>query len=478
MHSTEVKENERLSPLVWKVTAVAILGSLLAQLDATIVNVSLSSLATDLHSRLSVVQWVTSGYLLALAFMLPLSGWFVDRVGAKNVYLWSFCAFTASSALCGTAWSAESLIGFRVLQGMSGGLMAPMAQMMMARVAGRNMARVIGYAAVPVLLGPILGPTIAGALLQYASWRWLFFVNVPVGILAVVLAAVFLPNDREEAQPHNLDVLGLLLISPGLVLLLFGFDHTGTIEGTACVAAAAMLLAVFVWTSKRKGDASIVNLGLFRNRVFAAGTTVMFLANGTSFAGQMLIPLYLIRMCGYSPVATGAAMAPLGIGMMCGYPMMGRLVHRFGARAVSLCGGLLAFAGTLPLLYMAVHGPAKWLLVAALFVRGAGMSAIGVPSITSAYSSVPRRELPMATTTMNICQRIGGPTMTTLVAVLLEWQLHRGAAAEARMRAFVVALSTLAAAHLLVSLAALRLPVKVSAAAEAVAEMETVVGEG
>src|SRR6202142_2089784 len=217
----------RLDPLVWKVTSVAVLGSFLAQLDATIVNVSLSSLAVELHSSLAAIQWVTSSYLLALALMLPLNGWLVERIGAKSLYLWCFSAFTLSSALCGVAWSANALIGFRILQGMSGGLMAPMAQMMMARVAGRHMARVLGYAALPIMLAPILGPVIAGAILQHASWRWLFLVNLPVGALAIVLATFFLPNDREETKQRDLDLVVFALLSAGLVLFLYGWAHMG-----------------------------------------------------------------------------------------------------------------------------------------------------------------------------------------------------------------------------------------------------------
>jgi MFS family permease len=147
---------------------------------------------------------VTSGYLLALALMLPLNGWLVERIGAKALYLWCFSAFTLSSALCGVAWSANALIAFRILQGMSGGLMAPMAQMMIARAAGKHMARVLGYAAVPILLAPLIGPVIAGAILQFASWRWLFLINLPVGALAIMLAIFFLPNDREETQRRDL----------------------------------------------------------------------------------------------------------------------------------------------------------------------------------------------------------------------------------------------------------------------------------
>src|SRR6202789_331696 len=203
---------DRLDPLVWKITAVAVLGSLMGQVDATVVNVSLSSLAADLHSSLSSIQWVTSGYLLALALMLPLNGWLVGQLGARSLYLWCFPIFTLSSALCGLAWSANSLIGFRVLQGMSGGLMAPLGQMMIVRAAGRHTARVYGYAAIPILLGPLLGPVLAGAILQHGSWRWWFLVNIPAGLLGIVLAIRFLPEDRAEARQRALHFAGFCLL--------------------------------------------------------------------------------------------------------------------------------------------------------------------------------------------------------------------------------------------------------------------------
>jgi MFS family permease len=170
-------------------------GVFMTQLSTTMINVSLSSLGAELHASLSAIQWVTSGYLLALALalalILPLTGWLVDRIGAKALYLWCFSAFTLSSALCGIAWSANALIAFRILQGMSGGLLAPMTQMMIARAAGKHMARIIGYAAVPIMLGPLLGPVIAGAILQVASWRWLFLVNLPVRAVAIILAIFY-----------------------------------------------------------------------------------------------------------------------------------------------------------------------------------------------------------------------------------------------------------------------------------------------
>lgn len=456
--SSPVAARDELDPAIWKITAVAVLGSFLAQLDATIANVSLSSLATELHTGLSTIQWVTSGYLLALTLALPMSGWLVDRIGAKTLYMWCFLTFTLSSALCGLAWSAPSLIAFRIVQGISGGLLAPMAQMMMARAAGRHMARIVGYAAVPVLLAPILGPVIAGLILQYASWRWLFLVNLPFGVLALVLAAVFLPDDREETRPRELDWLGLALLSPGLVIFLYGSDRIGDRVGQIALLISVLLLATFFWMADRKGERALIDLRLFKGKVFPAAAVTQFLSNGALFAGQMLIPIYLIRYCGRSPAEMGWLLAPLGIGMLCTYPSMGALTRRFGIRHVSAGGALLALIGTLPFLYLADHSLNLVVLAVALFIRGAGQSAVGIPSMSAAYASVSRRELPMATTSLNIVQRLGGPTFTTLSASFLGWCLAMQPGHAVSLTPYAWTFALLCLLHAVTAIAALWLP--------------------
>src|SRR6202166_598653 len=440
-------ESDRLDPGIWKITAVTVAGAFRAQLSTTMVNVSLSSLGTELHASLSAIQWVTSGYLLALALMLPLTGWLVERIRGKALYLWCLSAFTLSATLCGAAWSANPLIPFRVLQGMSGGLLAPMVQMMMARAAGKHMARVIGYAAVPIMLGPLLGPVIAGAILQFASWRWLFLINLPVGVLAIVLAIFFLPNDREETQRRDLDLVGFALLSPGLVLFLYGSGHMGERIGQITVALSVVLLAMFFTVAIRKGDRALIDLQLFKGKTFAISTVTQFMWNGISFAGQMLIPIYLIGACGRSPGATGSLLAPLGVGMICSYPWMGALTQRFGIRKVSAGGALLAFAGTLPFLYLASHGLVFAVLAGALFLRGVGLSAVGIPSISAAYASVRKQDLPTATTSLNIVQRLGGPTLTTLCATFLGWRLGMAQSGASLSSAFTAAFLLLCGLH-------------------------------
>jgi EmrB/QacA subfamily drug resistance transporter len=447
-----------LDPSVWKITAVAVLGSLLAQLDATIVNVSLSSLASDLHAPLPVIQWVTSGYLLALTFVLPLNGWLVDRIGGKALYLWCFSAFTITSALCGLAWSAGSLIGFRILQGVSGGLLAPMAQMMMARAAGSQFARIAGYAAFPVLLGPVAGPMIAGTILHYASWRWLFLVNLPVGVLAIMLAMFFLPNDSEERMRRELDWVGLMLLSPGLALILFGTERFGQSSGLAAIATGCVLLVLFVGVEVRMGERALIALSQFRRKVFAVAAISQFLSNGAMFAGQMLIALFLIEACGRSPAMMGWMLAPLGLGMMVTFPLLGFLTGQFGVRSVATGGALLAFGATLVLAWLASRGLDLALLVPALFIRGMGQGAVGLPAISAAYASVERRNLPMATTTLNIVQRLGAPILTTVCAFFLArmLQTHSG---HSGLNAWALAFLLLAALHALTLLTAIQLPV-------------------
>jgi len=455
---------ETLPAGIWKIGTVAILGSFLSQLDATVVNVSLPTLAVELHSTLSTIQWVTSGYMLALALMLPMNGWLVDRIGARRLYLWCFATFTMSSALCGAAWSAESLVGCRVLQGMSGGLLAPMTQMMIARAAGKHMARVMGYAALPILLGPILGPVLAGTILQFASWRWLFLVNVPVCLAGIVMAALFLPDDSGERRVRAFDGVGFALLSPALVLFLYGSDHLQETTGRVLLGIASVLLGLFVRHGWAKGEGALLDLQLFQRKVFATAASTQFLSTGVSYAAQMLVPFYLIQVCRKSPSETGLMLAPLGLGMMCVYPLMGKLTQRFGIRWVSASGATLALVGLAPMVFLASHGLMTGVFVAALVVRGIGQGAVGIPSITAAYASVPKRELPMATTSLNIVQRLGGPTLTTVCATFLAWRMRLSGGASAK--AFVAGFALLCGLQALALLSALQLPTRVERPAD------------
>ena len=427
-------------------------------MDSTIVNVSLSSIRWDLHSTISSAHWIISAYLLALALMLPLNAWLVARLGAKRLYLICFSSFTLASALCGMAATMPQLIGARIIQGIAGGLLAPLTQFMMARVAGKQMARVIGFATVPILVAPLTGPVLAGVILKYAGWPWLFYVNVPVGVLAVILAAYIIPRDEGEMQRRPFDLPGFLIISPALAGLLYGLDRVSHRQDGWTFILSLALFGGFIWHATRKKADALIDLELFRIRTFSAATITMFLANGIMYGGQFLIPLFLTTGCRLTPTQAGWILSAMGIGMLCSYPSMGFLTEKFGCRAVSCTGVFLNFFGTLPFIWMAINGFSMKLALIGLFIRGAGQGATGIPAISAAYAAVPKEILNVATMTVNIVQRLGGPTITTAIAIATSLSADTPIASS---HAFLVPFVALLVVQLFGLASATRLPLRI-----------------
>jgi len=413
----------RVDRRVWIIAGACTCGPLMSGLDSTMVNVSLDTISQAFGVPLGTIQWITSGYLLALALALPLTGWLIDRLGARKIFLGCFAGFIVCSVACGMANSASLLIALRVLQGVAGGLLAPMMQMMMAQHAGRHMARVIGVAAMPVMIGQMFGPSLGGLILTYLSWRWIFFVNVPVGLLAMAFAWRVLPRD-EATSNRKLDLVGFAMISPGLALLLQGLVSLahGEPEAAISLAVSAALLTGFVVHALRRPVSALIDLRLFRGATFRAAAATQFLSNAINFGGQLLMPLYFLKVRGLSPGLTGLLLAPMGLGVFFALPIMGRLSERFGARAISGTGALLALIGTVPFAVASPDTPVAVLCVAML-IRGFGGGSITIPSAAAAYASVPRESLGHATTAINICQRIGGPVGTSGLAICLQFAL-------------------------------------------------------
>src|SRR5262249_32239911 len=219
--------SSRIEPHVWRIASVVVLGSIMSILDTTIVNVALETLGRDLHATLADIQWVLTGYMLSLGAVIPVTGWAARRFGSRNIYILSLALFTLSSVLCGLAGSTSQLILFRVLQGVGGGMLLPVGQMMMASAAGPpRVGRVMGIPPLTVMLAPIIGPTLGGLIVDNMSWRWIFFVNVPIGAIALVAALRILPRDRHGGK-ERLDVVGLFLLALGVPLVTYGLAEIG-----------------------------------------------------------------------------------------------------------------------------------------------------------------------------------------------------------------------------------------------------------
>jgi EmrB/QacA subfamily drug resistance transporter len=405
------------------VAGVVVLGAVMSILDTTVVNVAINTLARDFKTDLPTIQWVVTGYTLALATVIPLTGWAADRFGTKRLYMLSLALFLGGSALSGLAWSAESLIGFRILQGLGGGMIMPAGMTILTRAAGpQRVGRVMSIIGVPMLLGPILGPILGGWLVDDVSWRWIFFINVPIGIVALLSSSRVLP--RDTPSPHEtLDLLGLFLLSPGLALFIYGLAKTSSAGGFGSAQVlvplliGVALLAAFVRHALRAQN-PLVDLRLFKNRTFATASGTLILVIIAIFGSMLLLPLYLQAVRGESAMDSGLLLAPQGLGAMVTMPLAGQLTDRTGIGKIVLSGMVLALLAMLGLTQIAAD-TSYWLLGADLFVLGLGMGMTMMPIFSGAMQTLRRAAVARASTSLNITQQVGASIGTAVLTVLL-----------------------------------------------------------
>jgi EmrB/QacA subfamily drug resistance transporter len=433
-------DSDRIDAYVWRVSAVVVIGSIMSILDTTIVNVALETLSRELHSTITNIQWVANGYLLALAAVIPVTGWAARRFGAKQVYLTSLILFTAGSALCGFAGSTTELIVFRVLQGIGGGMILPIGQLMMAEAAGpKRMGRVMSIVAVPAMLAPILGPTLGGLILDSVSWRWIFFVNVPIGVIAVISALRVLPTvQRQKTDP--LDFLGLVLMAAGMPLITYGLTEIGTtgsftsLKVVIPIVLGLILVAIFVFHALRF-PRPLLNVRLYQRATFSSASVAMFCIGAALFGGMILLPLYWQGIRHESVLVTGLLTAPQGLGAAIVMPIAGKLTDRVGGGPLALLGVLLTAAGTVPFGLIGAHTSIVSLCIWML-VRGFGIGFAFMPAMSAAFAALKRSELSDATPQLNVLQRVGGSIGIAVLAVVLQRSLTHAHSLQAAAGAY------------------------------------------
>jgi EmrB/QacA subfamily drug resistance transporter len=426
---------------VWRIAIVVILGGLMSSLDTTIVNIALDSLSHDLHTSLDDVQWVVTSYLLALAAVIPVTPWAARRFGAKRLYLTSIVLFTVGSALCGMATSTGELVVFRVIQGVGGGMILPVGQMIVVRAAGaRSLVRVMGAVSVPIVLAPVLGPTVGGFLLDNAGWRWIFYVNVPIGILTVLAGLRRLPAEpAEDAGPF--DLLGLGVAAGGLVALTYGLAEVGVSSGhigaraILPLAIGVALVTAFVIRARRM-DRPLMDVRLYANKAYSAASVSMFFFGAALYGGMILLPLYYQSVRYQDAVYTGLLVAPRGIGAAIGTWLSGRATEWLGAGRTSAIGGVICLASTLPFVMIGVN-TSYALISIAMLIGGFGIGLATMPVMTTAYRSLRPQQINDATPQLNIIIRVGGSIGTALLTVVLQQQLDQaGSSLPAQAAAF------------------------------------------
>jgi EmrB/QacA subfamily drug resistance transporter len=409
------------------ISAVVVLGTFMSILDTTIVNVAINTLSKDFNTDLATIQWVSTGYMLALATVIPLTGWAADRFGTKRLYMISIGLFLAGSALSGLAWSAGSLIAFRVLQGLGGGMIMPAGMTILSQAAGpQRMGRVMGVVGVPMLMAPIIGPVLGGWLVDDVSWRWIFYVNIPVGAIALVAASRLLARD-EPAAHEKLDWLGLLLLSPGLAAFVYGLAETASSGGLGATKAwlpmlvGAVLIGTFVGHAARHAW-PLIDVRLFKVRTMSAASATTFLFAAAMFGAMFMLPLYYQLVRGQSALDAGLLLAPQGVGAAIMMPIAGKLTDEVGPGRIVLGGLSLLFLGMLGFTQVGAD-TSFWFMGGSQFLVGLGMGASMMPAMSAAYQTLQRQQLARATTALNIIQRVGGSIGTALLSVVLTHQL-------------------------------------------------------
>ncbi len=404
--------------------AVLATAAFMAVLDGTIVGVALADLADEFGSPIGTIAWVTAAYLLAAGLAMPLSGWSVDRFGGRRTFLVGLGLFVAGSLLSALAGSVVTLVAFRVLQGLGGGVLEPTSLTLAARAAGsRRMGRVMGFLSLIINVAPVAGPLIGGLLAGSGHWPWIFLINLPIGVAVLGGALLLVRPDRPTGPVQRPDVRGMLLLSPGFVALLFAVDRLGLRSDGWSVAVPAVagivLLAGYVVHALRSTGPAVLDLQLLRYRRFAGGLAVMALVGLTMYSQLVALPLYAGEVRGLTGAAQGLIVCGLGLGLLMSMGTAGRISDRTGPRPLVRGGAVVTGIGFA--VFAAIgHAWPVWAVTVLFLGVGLGFGAVAAPTFASVYRAVPPESIAQATTAMFISVQLAASVGVAVVGLLID----------------------------------------------------------
>lgn len=403
------------------------LGGLMVVLDTTVTIVAIPGLIGDFGSNLTTVQWVTTGYVLGLVAVMPLSVWATQRFGPRRSYLAAITVFIVGSLLAGCAWNVVSLISFRVLQGAGGGLINPVGMSIaLSAVHSARRGAMMSLQGLPVLIGPLIGPLLGGLLIDHASWRWIFWINVPIGVLAILAGRrILLLPHRQHGRTH-IDVVGLLLLSPGIAVLVLGLSDAGLGSGLTAsgvllpVSIGVLMIAGFVRHALRV-KAPLVQLRVLRIPAMRAGAVTLMLFVAAYFGSAIIGPAYVQIVRGDSATITGAIGIPQALATGISLQIATRLVDRVQPRRIVGIGIAVAAAGTLArVAVLTPHTPYALFIIFGA-VSGLGIGATLSPTMTAATRLLTGADLTTGSTVLNLSSQTATALGTALTSMTLSW---------------------------------------------------------
>lgn len=413
----------------WIVATVVVFGLFMSILDTTIVNIAIPRLQTAFGADLNSVQWVITGYTLAQGVAIPLTGYFSNRFGLKRFYIIALTAFTLGSLLCGLAWSLPVLIVFRILQGFGGSFLLPMTITLLYReFPPQERGVATGFLGIPILLAPALGPSLGGYIVTFGSWQLIFFINVPIGILAIILSAVLLREFRPEGR-ERFDFAGFVFVAAGLATVLYALssastDGWGSTKVLGFLIGGILALVIFVVIElsiiRREGQ-PLLDLTVFKTISFTSANLANICITFALFGGLFVIPIYLQNLRGLSAFATGLLLIPQALGSMVSSLIGGRLVDRFGVRAVVIPGLLIAAFAFWELSFLTLYTPYGWFQVL-LVLRGLGIGLVAQPLIVAALSEIPPRQLAQASAINSVVRSVASSLAVATLATIVQTQ--------------------------------------------------------
>jgi EmrB/QacA subfamily drug resistance transporter len=417
-------------------------------LDNTVVNVALPSIQRDLGADLSELEWIVTGYALTFASFMLVGGKVADAYGRRLVFVIGIVVFTTASLVCGLASSSEALIAARVLQGAGAALMNPATlSIIAATFPPRERGTAIGIWAGTAALALAIGPLVGGLITEHLEWSWIFFVNVPVGALAIVASYLFIDESRDETHA-SLDIPGLATSAVGLFALTYGLIEANTYGWTSARIVGAFALAAVALTSfvviERRRRQPMLPLDLFRSGTYVGANLVVLLVALAMFGIFFFVSLYMQNILGYSPVETGAAFLPLTILIILVAPIAGKTSDRIGSRGL-MTAGMILIAVQLVMFSRLTIGSTFWNLLPAFIIGGVGMALTMTPSAAAATRSVPVDKSGVGSAVLNSARQVGGTMGVAIMGAIVAAKAGGERTPEAFMRGFETALLVAAA---------------------------------